>query len=270
MSFQKQLQAMRGNWKEGLERGKEMFGAEDLQDGVYEAKLMKCGLKEVNAKMFVERQFALAGPGENAGIQVSDLMFIEHPVGIAYLNRWIEMNGYEAPSDPEQLPEFFEAIQGEHALCKLKTKRDDEGRIKLTVIQILSTNIGEEDIYPKMNDRGEGEAREKAADAEENDFRKTSSPIEDKALRSRIIAFCQSQGVEMDPKKDSIDSLKEKITANSYPEETLDATEIELLTEIGLEGDIVRKPKAEVKKPLAKTTATSAPVGKVNPLKKKI
>jgi len=219
MSVKDALAAMNDSWTSGKRT------ANGIPDGIYIMRLEKAELTvSKNGNPMIRREHIVLD-GEFAGDTVRDNLVLASDIGSRMVVEWIERVGYEAPSDPTDLPEIIETIQAEGPTVKAKTKKNGSF-VNVTVYGLDDGGVDEGAATP------EPEPEEKPKKAKTKPKSKAKAKDEGPTLED-LMAFCAKNAVEGVDDTKSREEVIEAINEYTYPKKEATAEEVKLLTAIG-------------------------------------
>jgi len=161
---------------------------------------------------------------------------LENEIGMQFTARWIEAMGYDVPDDMEEIEEIVAAI-AEAAPTFMGKVKVSKGFTNVQVVEIL--DAGE---APSEEEEEESEEEEEESEEEEEESEEEESEDDDEL--GELIAFAQSQDLEVDD-DDDVDSVTEKILEYEWDKKELTDDEIALLESI--DAKFVKEKKAKPK-----------------------
>ena len=119
-SFKTRLKRMKKNYTEQKQTAKDMFTL--VPAGVYVGVLQSAKIAESsNGNLLIKREHLIT-EGDESGSTVFDNMMLETELGFAFIIRWLEICGYEAPETPEEIEDIIEAMTDENPGVKFSIK----------------------------------------------------------------------------------------------------------------------------------------------------
>jgi hypothetical protein len=233
-----------------------------VPDGIYIAK-ETCELSETkpsdgsDPKMKINRRYTIL-EGEQANLSIFDGLVIENnETGLHIARRWVEQHGIEWPEDDmAQLEEIISQINQTAPTVKIRsrtTESKDGTRTftNVTVSQILEGYEASPENIPE--------------DPAQDDLQEDPTAVADDKERLDLLTFAASQGI--DDVNDSMgkDDIAAALAGWQFSDDQITADENALLENIGLAGNIIRKPKPPVKK-----VVQQMPKAPVKPLVKQV
>jgi len=184
---------------------KEMFGASDIPEGVYVAKLQDCELTESNSgKLRIKREHVIM-EGEHKGVPVRDGLNLENEYGPVFCRRWLNMIGADVPENPEELETLLAEIKEAAPVCKIRVRHSGD----YTNVDVISV-VGDEEVGEEgSGEEGEGDeidldsmdkdelrALVKENDLEIDGWRKMDEDTLREAIREAISGDEEEEGSE--------------------------------------------------------------------------
>lgn len=147
------LSKMKSGWLSSEQQYKEMFGASDIPEDVYVAKLQDCELTESNSgKLRIKREHVIM-EGEHKGVSVRDGLNLENELGLVFCRRWLNMIGAEVPENPEELETLLAEIKEAAPVCKIRVRHSGD----FTNVDVLSVVDDADDGEEGSGEEGEGD-----------------------------------------------------------------------------------------------------------------
>lgn len=266
------LSAMKDNFAKSKVQYDTMFGGTKLPASVYEAQLTKCFIKETSGgNLRINRQFVIISDGEFNGVSAWDGVNIDGEKGPIFARRFVEQCEYEFPEDdPAELVAICKAIEDERPCFKIKVVHNGD----FTNINIQQRIAAPEDLSGTGGGNGAEDSNVPETPAQEAAADDNAASDELDELTTRFREFCLAQLVdEQITDEMDLDTLKGICQGYTFMETELDQTEVDLLTEVGLQ-DRIKKPTpppAAKPKPApakASTPAKAAPAPAPAPAKR--
>lgn len=146
------LSKMKSGWASSEQQYKEMFGASDLPEDTYIAKLQDCELSESNAgNIRVKREHVIM-EGEHKGVVVRDGLNLENEYGLVFCRRWLAMLGVDIPENPEELETLLAEVKEAAPVCKIRVRHSGDFT-NVDVISVLDED--EEELSSGEAEGGE-------------------------------------------------------------------------------------------------------------------
>lgn len=147
------LSKMKSGWSSSEQQYKEMFGAADIPEDVYVAKLQDCELTESNSgKLRIKREHVIM-EGEHKGVPVRDGLNLENEYGPVFCRRWLHMIGADVPENPEELETLLAEIKEAAPVCKIRVRHSGD----YTNVDVISV-VGDEEVGEEgSGEEGEGD-----------------------------------------------------------------------------------------------------------------
>ena len=148
------LSKMQSGWASSEQQYKEMFGASDLPEDTYVAKLQDCELTESNAgNLRIKREHVIM-EGDHKGVVVRDGLNLESEYGPVFCRRWLAMLGADVPENPEELETVLTDVREAAPTCKIRVRHSGE----FTNVDVISV-LGEDE---EESSGGEAEGGEES------------------------------------------------------------------------------------------------------------
>ncbi len=246
------LSGMSGQWNDSEKQYDSYFGGVKVDPGQYEARVQVCKIVESKSsgKLMIRREHVIT-EGEFTGMIVFDNMQLETPMGFAFVRRWIELMGYNAPADPADLEDLCAAITEDAALVKVQIKHSGDF-VNVSVIEKLADGTApaskEEKAAPAQKAAPAAETKSKTKEKEKA---KVEEPAADDGLADELREFCKAQDIATED-DDTVEVLGERIREFKWPAEEMTAEETALFEKAGLSDAI--KVKEEKKSRLKRET----------------
>lgn len=223
------LRSMRDRWSSG--KG-ELPGP---PAGVYRMQLQNAEMQVSSSGNPMVRREHLILDGQFTGEVVFDFISLSNELGDYNLSRWIEMMGYERPTDPEELPETIEAIATDTPTVQGRV-RVARGFRNVDVQRLLDTSgvVPEEEYADEEEVEVEEEEAPEDGEEEEEEDKDTSVLVE-------FCEACDIDGVTSETSEEDIVQILQEYEWNA---DELTPEEQELLEGYGIE---VVKPKPKTK-----------------------
>lgn len=192
------LSKMKSGWASSEQQYKEMFGASDLPEDTYVAKLQDCELSESNAgNLRVKREHVIV-EGDHKGVVVRDGLNLENEYGPVFCRRWLAMLGVDVPENPEELETLLAEVKEAAPVCKIRVRHSGDFT-NVDVISVLGEDgeelsggeaeggeEGGEEIDLDGMDKNELRALVKENDLEIDGWRKMDEDTLREAIREQI------------------------------------------------------------------------------------
>ena len=136
-NFKARLKKMKKGYTEQKQTAKDMFTK--VPAGVYVGTLISAVVKESSSGNLMIARKHLITEGDETGTTVSDNKMLENDLGFAFVIGWIELCGYEAPDNPEDIEGVLSAMVEEELSVKFLAKHSGNF-INAQVQELLSTS----------------------------------------------------------------------------------------------------------------------------------
>lgn len=211
------LSKMKSGWLSSEQQYKEMFGAADIPEDVYVAKLQDCELTESSSgKLRIKREHVIM-EGEHKGVPIRDGLNLENELGLVFCRRWLNMIGADVPENPEELETLLAEIKEAAPVCKIRVRHSGD----FTNVDVISV-VGDAD----GGEEGSGEEGE----GDEIDL--------DSMDKDELRALVKENDLEIDGwRKMDEDTLREAIREAISDDEGKDSEEGESEEESEEEGE---------------------------------
>lgn len=242
--FLKRLQESQKAYADSKAQAEQLFGGAKVPAGVYEATLTAATLgQSKKGKLQVKRSFVISTAGDYEGSGIVDYMQCETEYGYAFLRRFVELlTGEAAPLELKDYPDTLKALSESAPSLRIEVRHDGD-------FQNISV----------MEKIGEGEA---PAEASAEETTPEAGTDEDAENLAALKAFASSQDITFE-EEDTVETLKERISAFEYDSAKLIEEEIALLEKNELSSLIQKsapaKPPVKVAKSALKPTPKPTP-----------
>lgn len=195
--WEAKLRKMKSGWANSKQSYKEMFGASDIPEDVYVAKLQDTELTESNAgKLRIKREHVIL-EGDHKGVVVRDGLNLENEYGPVFCRRWFALLGVDIPEEPEELEEVLGEVKDAAPVCKIRVRHSGDFT-NVDVISVVDEDGGSgeggegEDVDLDSLDKTELRALVKENDLDIADWRK----MDEDTLRDTIRGVLSEEDVE--------------------------------------------------------------------------
>ena len=236
--FANRLGRMKETWEGSAD---DSFGA-SIPAGIYTMQLQAATLGESQSsgRLQIHREHLVVG-GEHDGEVQHDYMQLETARGPNFVRQWLRRMGVEPPNDPADLEDVVAELSEAAPYYRAQVKQNGD----FTNVSVLK-RLEEDEV-----ESGGSASAGADDDPEPNGEDGPGEPAgEDDERVAELLAFAQSQDVEVDEDMDEDDLIK-AIDGYEWDEEVLDTDEIALLKDIGATFE-KPKPKPPVRRPARK------------------
>ena len=240
--FQEALSQMSEEWNMSQGQYDQQFGGAQIDEGVYEARLQsaKMRLSKASGNLMIAREHLIT-KGELSGRVIYDQLMMTNSRNLVYVRHWIEMMGYECPSDPTEIEATVEAIANEAPDVKVRVSKDGE-YTNAEVIELLGVNASTPATEESSAD----------ASAKENE-----AGAEPEYTLQDLIEFCGEVGIDL-TKCDLEDpeAVMGEIKGYAIPTSSMQPGRKEMLLAVGLEDVIADDGSSAEEAPVEETEET--------------
>lgn len=220
--YSQALASMQEEWQLSQGQYDQQFGGAQIDEGVYECRLQgaKMRLSKANSNLMISREHLIT-KGELQGRVIYDQLMMTSARNMVYVRHWIEMMGYQAPTDPEEIEAVVEAIEGEAADVKVRVTKDGE-YTNAEVIELLGVNSSPE--------AGTDTAAETTAETTAEASAEVEYTLQD------LIEFCGEVGIDLTQVDlEDVEAVMGEIKQYAIPAGSMKAGRADMLRAVGLE-----------------------------------
>ena len=207
----------------------EGFGNQ-IDDGMYKAKITSCQMKESNAgELHMVFEFQIVS-GENKGHKEQKWCKVESEDDQVWLGRDLARFGIELPDDLTQLVEIAEIINDSGAEVKIQLKTKDSGQFCYINRVLDEIDFGDAAEATEEDEEDEDEDEDDADDEEDADEDEDEEEDADEEEES------EDEEEEDDEESEDEDEDEEAEEEEDEAEEEDDETELEVGMKVAFEG----------------------------------
>lgn len=241
------LNGMQGLWDKSQAAYDTMFGGAKVPPNTYDAELTKCFIKTANSSgnPYIGREFTIL-EGEQEGAKVFDRIMLHNDTGPVFARKFIDQLGYEQPKQAADLEAIMKGAEERGLKFQIAVKHNGDF-VNVTILK----NLDEDDA----GDGGEADTGAEGDNA-------PAGNDEAEAFRQSLLAFCRSQDIKVKD-DDSTEDIVTEMKRYGFERDKLEESEVQLLTDAGLEDCIeepapATPPPKATPKPAAKAPAAPA------------
>lgn len=219
--YSEALALMQEEWAMSQGQYDQQFGGEQIEEGVYECRLQSAALRlsKANSNLMIGREHLIT-KGTMQGRVIYDQLMMTSARNMVYVRHWIEMMGYQAPTDPEEVEATVEAIVAERADVKVRVTKDGD-YTNAEVVELLGVNSSPE---------SDGEVTaEVTAEATAEATAEVEYTLQD------LLEFCGEVGIDLtNVDLEDVEAVMNEIKAYAIPESSLKEGRADMLRAVGL------------------------------------
>lgn len=232
--FTEALAAMSEEWAMSQGQYDQQFGGAQIDEGVYEARLQsaKIKLSKASGNLMIAREHLIT-KGDFAGRVIYDQLMMTSSRNLVYVRHWIEMMGYECPTDPTEIEMTVEAIANECPDVKIRVTKDGE-YTNAEVIELLGTNSA-----PAAKAEPKATAKKEPEPVTEESSTEVEYTLQD------LIEFCGEVGIDLTKcDLEDVEAVMNEIRQYAIPTSSMQPGRKEMLLAVGLEDVIANDGEA--------------------------